>query len=122
MQLSWYERRKNVVQSFPSLPGLYFVNEDHIRCMHRWHHVNAVIPMSLWSPYCVLIRSGPRYVFFFFFLFFFNIFKTHLRQPRPFLRTKFVTKKEMNKCMAEIYDPGGIRTRAARLIIQYHNH
>ena len=28
----------------------------------------------------------------------------------------------MNKCMAEIYDPGGIRTRAARLISQYHNH
>ena len=26
-----------------------------------------------------------------------------------FLRTKSVTKKEMNKCMAEIYDPGGIR-------------
>ena len=39
-----------------------------------------------------------------------------------FLRSKSVTKKEMNKCMAEIYDPGGIRTRAARLISQYHNH
>ena len=39
-----------------------------------------------------------------------------------FLRTKSVTKKEMNKCMAEIYDLGGIRTRAARLISQYHNH
>ena len=39
-----------------------------------------------------------------------------------FLRTKSVTKKEMNKCMAEIYDPGGTRTRAARLISQYHNH
>ena len=39
-----------------------------------------------------------------------------------FLRTKYVTKKEMNNCMAEIYDPGGIRTRAARLISQYHNH
>ena len=38
------------------------------------------------------------------------------------LRTKSVTKKEMNKCMAEIYDPGGTRTRAARLINQYHNH
>ena len=38
------------------------------------------------------------------------------------LRTKFVTKKEMNKCMAEIYDPGGIRTRAARFVSQYHNH
>ena len=33
-----------------------------------------------------------------------------------------VTKKEMNKCMAEIYDPGGIRTRAAWLISQYYNH
>ena len=39
-----------------------------------------------------------------------------------FLRTKSVTKKEMNKCMAEIYDPGGIRTRAAQFISQYHNH
>ena len=39
-----------------------------------------------------------------------------------FLRTKSVTKKEMNKCMAEIYDPGGIRTSATRLISQYHNH
>ena len=38
------------------------------------------------------------------------------------LRTKSVTKKEMNKCMAEIYDPGGTRTRAARLISQNHNH
>ena len=38
------------------------------------------------------------------------------------LRTKSVTKKEMNKRMAEIYDPGGIRTRAARLISQHHNH
>ena len=38
------------------------------------------------------------------------------------LRTKSVTKKEMNKCMAEIHDPGGIRTRATRLISQYHNH
>ena len=40
----------------------------------------------------------------------------------PILRTKSVTKKEINKCMAEIYDPGGIRSRAARLISQYHNH
>ena len=40
----------------------------------------------------------------------------------PILRTKSITKKEMNKCIAEIYDPGGIRTRAARLINQYHNH
>ena len=38
------------------------------------------------------------------------------------LRTKSVTKKEVNKCMAEMYDPGGIRTRAARLISKYHNH
>ena len=40
----------------------------------------------------------------------------------PILRTKSVTKKEMNKCMAEIYDPGGIRTRATRLMSQYHNN
>ena len=38
------------------------------------------------------------------------------------LQTKSVTKKEMNKCMEELYDPGGIRTRAAWLISQYHNH
>ena len=40
----------------------------------------------------------------------------------PILRAKSVTKKVMNKCMAEIYDPGGIQTRAARFISQYHNH
>ena len=40
----------------------------------------------------------------------------------PILRTKSVTKKETNKCMAEIYDPGGIQTRAAQFISQYHNH
>ena len=28
------------------------------------------------------------------------------KQELQFLRTKSVTKKEMNKCMAEIYDPG----------------
>ena len=39
----------------------------------------------------------------------------------PILRTKSVTKKEMNKCMAEKYDPGEIRTRAAQLINQHHN-
>ena len=44
------------------------------------------------------------------------------KKRKHVLRTKSVTKKEMNKCMAEIYDPGGIRTRAARLISQYHNH
>ena len=47
----------------------------------------------------------------------------HIIHVFPVLRTKSVTKKEMNKCMAEIYDPGGNRTRAARLILsQYHNH
>ena len=40
----------------------------------------------------------------------------------PILRTKSVTKKEINKCLAEIYEPDGIPTRAARLISQYHNH
>ena len=40
----------------------------------------------------------------------------------PISRTKSVTKKEMNKCMAEIYEPGGIQTRATGLISQYHNH
>ena len=40
----------------------------------------------------------------------------------PILWTKSVTKKEINKCMAEIYDPDGIWTTAARLISQYRNH
>ena len=34
----------------------------------------------------------------------------HACVRKLFLRTKSVTKKEMNKCMAEIYDPGGTRT------------
>ena len=40
----------------------------------------------------------------------------------PILRTKFVTKKEMNKCMAEIKGSDSIWTRAAWLKSQYHNH
>ena len=53
-----------------------------------------------------------------------NIFSASAVSDEVFivLRTKSVTKKEMNKRMAEIYDPGGIRTRAARLTSQYHNH
>ena len=59
-----------------------------------------------------------------FFFFMLNGINGSLVNPgrAPILRTKSVTKKEMNKCMADIYDPGGIRTRAARLIGQYHNH
>ena len=45
-----------------------------------------------------------------------------VKSPLLLLRTKSITKKEINKCMAEIYDPGGIWSRAARLISQYHNH
>ena len=63
-RLTWYERRMNALQSFPSIPGLYYVNVDHIRFMLRWYYVNAVVSMSLLSPYCVLIRSRPRHVFF----------------------------------------------------------
>ena len=44
------------------------------------------------------------------------------RSKSSILRTKSVAKKEMNECMAEIYDPGGIQTRAAGLISQYHNY
>ena len=53
-----------------------------------------------------------------------NGINNSLANPRraPILLTQFVRKKEMNKCMAEIYDPGGIRAMATRLISQYHNH
>ena len=51
-----------------------------------------------------------------------ELFTSSYQLTVRFLRTKSATKKEMNKCMAEMYDPGGIRTRAARLISQYHNH
>ena len=38
------------------------------------------------------------------------------------LHTKSVTKKQMNKCMAEIQGPGGIRTWDSQTQSQYHNH
>ena len=57
-----WERSRNVVQTFPSIPGLYYVNEDHIRFVLRWYYVNAVV--SLLSPYCVLVCSRPHYDFF----------------------------------------------------------
>ena len=28
------------MQTFPSIPGLYYVNEDHIRFVLRWYYVN----------------------------------------------------------------------------------
>ena len=59
-----YERSRNIVQTFPSKPGLYCVNEDHIRFVLRWYYVNAVISTTLLSPSCVLVRSRPHYDFF----------------------------------------------------------
>ena len=52
------------MQTFLSIPGLYYITEDHIRFVLRWYCVNAVVSMSLLSPYCVLVRSRPRYDFF----------------------------------------------------------
>ena len=52
------------MQTFPSIPGLYYVNEDHIRFVLRWYYVNAVVSTTLLSPYCVLVRSRPHYDFF----------------------------------------------------------
>ena len=51
------------MQTFPSIPGLYYVNEDHIRFVLRWYYVNAVVSTTLLSPYCVLVRSRPHYDF-----------------------------------------------------------
>ena len=52
------------MQTFPSVPGLNFVSEDHIRFVLRWYCVNAAVSTSLLSPYCVLVRSRPHYDFF----------------------------------------------------------
>ena len=52
------------MQTFPSIPGLYYVNEDHVRFVLRWYYVNAGVSTTLLSPYCVLIRSRPDYDFF----------------------------------------------------------
>ena len=59
-----WERSRNVVQTFPSIPGLYYVNEDHIKFVLRWYYVNAVVSTTLLSPYCVLVRSRPHDDFF----------------------------------------------------------
>ena len=52
------------MQTFPSIPGLYYVNEDHIRFVLRWYYVSAVVSTTLLSPHCVLVRSRPHYDFF----------------------------------------------------------
>ena len=54
------------MQTFLSIPGLYYVNQDHIRFVLRWYYVNAVVSTTLLSPYCVLVRSRPHYDFDFF--------------------------------------------------------
>ena len=55
MQLTLYKHSKSAVQSFPSISGLYYVNEDHIRFVLRWYFVNAVVPTSL--SFLVLTES-----------------------------------------------------------------
>ena len=52
------------MQTFPSIPGLYYVSEDHIRFVRPWYCVNDIVSTSLLSPYCVLVRSRPHYDFF----------------------------------------------------------
>ena len=52
------------MQTFPSIPGLYYVHQDYIRFVLRWYYVNAVVSTTLLSPYCVLISSRPHYDFF----------------------------------------------------------
>ena len=52
------------MQTFPSIPCLYYVNEDHIRFVLRWNCFSAVVSTSLLSPYCILVQSRPRYNFF----------------------------------------------------------
>ena len=53
------------MQTFPSIPGLYYVNQDHIRFVLRCNYVNAVVSTTLLSPYCVLfVRLRPHYDFF----------------------------------------------------------
>ena len=59
-----WEHSRNVVQTLLSIPGLYYVNEDHIGFVLRWYYVNAVVSTTLLSPYCVLVRSRPHYDFF----------------------------------------------------------
>ena len=55
---------RNIAQTFPSIPGLYYVNEDHIRFVLHWYCVNAIVSTSLLSPYCILVRSRPHNNFF----------------------------------------------------------
>ena len=52
------------MQTFPSIPGLYYVSEDHIRFVLRLYCVSAVVSTSLLSTYCILVRSRPLYDFF----------------------------------------------------------
>ena len=52
------------MQTFPPMPGLYYVYEDHSRFVLRWYYVNAVVSTTLLSSYCVLVRSRPHYDFF----------------------------------------------------------
>ena len=51
------------MQTFPSIPGLSYVSEDHIRFVPRLYCVSAVVSTSLLRPYCFLHRSRPHYDF-----------------------------------------------------------
>ena len=74
--LTWDERSKDAINLFSFIPGLKYVNEDQIRFMSRLYYDIAVLVTYLFSPYCILIRSCPRYDFLI-------MLKIRPRQPRP---------------------------------------
>jgi len=71
-----WQRTENAMQSSPSVPRLYYVNEVPTRFSLRRQYVNAVVTTSLLSSFCVLIRPRPHYVFL-------NMSKVRPRPPRP---------------------------------------
>ena len=52
------------MQTSPSIPGLYYVSEDHIRFVLCLYCVSAVVSTSLLSTFCILVRSRPHCDFF----------------------------------------------------------
>ena len=50
------KRNRNILQTFLSITGLYYVNEIHIRSLLHWYCIGAIVSTSLPSHY---VQNSP---------------------------------------------------------------
>ena len=66
-QLSWYERSQKAFQSFQSIPGLYFINENRIKFMpplvlRQWRYSHVLIESLLDHVLPTFFFTCPKFI------------------------------------------------------------